>query len=139
MSAWTGGVDTTFTFTDGYLYKLEIVGGSGNKDATATDTATTIVRVRKGVNTTSGQQLLQVVTFNRGNSAVTSFAGHGYVKNASGADITTSLGVTVARNVGTSDAIVYGDSNIPLIVTVTRLGRTADMGTGLSGIAVSIT
>lgn len=138
MSAWTGGVDTTFTFTDGYLYKLEIVGGSANTDSAGT-TGMNIIRVRKGVNTTSGQQLLQTVTFTRGGSNVISFAAHSYVKNASGADITTALGVTVARSIGAGNSLVYGDSNIPLIVTVTRLGRTADMGTGLSGIAVSIT
>ena len=95
MSAWTGGVDTTFTFTDGYLYKLEIVGGSANTDSAGT-TGMNIIRVRKGVNTTSGQQLLQTVTFTRGGSNVISFAAHSYVKNASGADITTALGVTVA-------------------------------------------
>lgn len=138
MTAWTGGVDTSFVFTNGYLYQLEITGGVANSDAAGV-TALTAIRVRKGVNTTSGQQLLYTTVLSRGGSNVSTFTNCGYVKNASGADITTSLGLTVARVVGAASHLLYGDASIPLIVTVTRLGLTTDMGTGLSGIAVSIT
>lgn len=136
MTAWTGGVNTSFVFKNLYTFEVKITGGVFNTDAAGT-TATSAIRVRKGVNTTSGQQLLYTKRISRGGSDVETFVNFGYVKNASGADITTALGVTIQRISGAANNSLYGDANIPLIVTVTRLGLTADL-TGLPGVAVSI-
>lgn len=137
MAAWTGGSNTSFTFTNLYTYRVEITGGVLNTDAAGT-TAESIVRIRKGVGSTAGQQLLYTKRMSRGGSDVETFVNHGYIKNASGADITTSLGVTIQRATGAANVSLFGDANIPLSVTVTRMGLTADLGAGLPGIAVSI-
>lgn len=138
MASWAG-VDTSFTFVNGYLYGLSITGGAYNNGGTLATVERSEVRVRKGVNTTTGLQLLalQVPTLGGGN--VTSFANHGYVKNSSGANITTSLGVTIQRTAGASSNSLFGDTDVRLMVSVRRIGLVSSLGSGIVGVAVAIT
>lgn len=137
MTAYTGGVSENFVLSNGYTYRIEITCGVGNTDAAGT-TASSVIRLRKGINTTSGQQLLYTKHISRGGSDIDTVSAHGYIKNASGVDVTTQIGVTIARNTGTANNLLYGDVNIPLIVELTRMGPTAKLGAGITAVAVSI-
>lgn len=141
MASWSpasNGIDTPFTFLSGYLYRVDVTGGVTNSDAMGTIGLST-VRVRKGVNTTSGQQLLYSVLGSFGGGSVVTFSIWGFVKNATGADITSSLGVTIVRSAGAGTNTVWGDANYRFVLAVTRIGLIANQDAGSVGAAVAIT
>src|SRR5262245_17030734 len=85
MTAWTGGASPTFVFRAGYVHELVVQCGGFDSTVAATAGRANI-RVRKGVNTTSGQQLALIYLPTIGNSSsVTTIGVTRYVKNATGA------------------------------------------------------
>lgn len=135
MSAWTGG-DSTVTFVNGYLYELALSIGAADSGTAGTG-GTAIVRVRRTVNSTSAAILMQKQAPTAGGGAVKNQDFRSYVKNASGSDIAASLGLTVQNLVG-GNGIIYGDSTLPAVLNVYRIGLTADYSS-LGNIASAIT
>jgi hypothetical protein len=136
MTAWTGG-DATVPFTNGYIYRLDLSVGA-HDSGTAGTGGTVIARVRRTVNDTASAILGHWQAATDGGGAVKWHSLWSYVKNASGADISASLGLTVTKSVGGSSSL-YGDtSGLPAILTVTRIGPTASFA-ALAAIAWAIT
>ncbi|HEX8106113.1 MAG TPA: hypothetical protein VF516_00230 [Kofleriaceae bacterium] len=138
MTAWTGGVSSTFLFKAGWVHEMVIqFGGS---DSTAGSSAgRQIARVRKGVNTIVGQQLALMYLSTVGNSgAVTTGSATRYVKNATGADISTQIGMTIQRQTGAGTITLYGDTDVPLTLAMRPLGLISQL-TNFAAVAVSIT
>lgn len=136
MTAWTGGASPTFTFKAGWVHEIFIHGAAADA-GTAGSAGQVAVRVRKGVNTTSGQQLGYMTIVTAGASKVISVTNVRYVKNATAADISTQLGLTVDRQQG-GNALIYGDANIPLMVSMRPIGLISQL-TNFASIAVAIT
>lgn len=137
MSTWTSA--TTYTFAPSQVYELELAGAYY---ASASSEHTGYLRVRKGVNSTAGVQLLQagISTNSVGSTGLDSFTATGFVKNATGANVTSALGVTITRSSGAANLVINGDTLIPLVLRVTRLGNTSDANlANLAAIAAPIT
>lgn len=138
MTAWTGGASPTHVFKAGWVHEVSIQGAVADSNASAVP-ARANVRVRKGVNTTSGQQLALIYAPTVGNSSsVVSCSAIRYVKNATGADISTQLGMTIQRGTGSSNVVLYGDTDVPLMITMRPIGLISEL-TNFAAIAVSIT
>lgn len=135
MTAWTGG-DSTVNFQNGYLYELALSIGAADSGTAGTG-GTAIVRVRRTVNSTSAAILMQKQAMTSGAGAVKNYDFRSYVKNASGSDIAASLGLTVQNLVG-GNGVIYGDSSLPAVLNVYRIGLTADYSS-LGNIASAIT
>jgi len=135
MSAWTGGASPTFVFKAGWVHEL-ILHGAAADAGTAGSAGQVAVRIRKGLNTTSGQQLGYTTISTVGASKVISTTSIRYVKNATALDISTQLGLTVDRQQG-GNALIYGDANIPLMVSMRPIGLISQL-TNFAAIAVSI-
>lgn len=136
MTDWGAGGSTTFAFPDGYLSELRLVGGC--YDAGTTGSAgRPIVRVRKGVNNTTGLIVMTIYPVTAGGSQVMSFTAHSYLKNVTGSPISCKFGLTVTKNTG-GNAGIYGDGNVPMMLTVAQLGKTTDLP-GLAAVAVALT
>jgi hypothetical protein len=116
------------TFKNNYLYRIDIEniqwypGGAG---AHAGE-----IRVRKGAASVVGQLLLNFFV-----QSAAGFLGNpksgrltGFVKNQSGADITTKLSITITVTVGAISMNLYSFVSAPIIMTVTSLGMTNDAG-----------
>jgi hypothetical protein len=136
MTAWTGG-DATVTFTNGYLYRLNLSIGAAD-GGTAGTGGTVTVRVRRTVNSTAAATLLQKQAQTSGAGAVKTHDLVSYAKNASGGDIAASLGLTVQQLVG-SNGLIYGDgSGLAAVLTVSRIGLSSAYAS-LATIAWAIT
>jgi hypothetical protein len=135
MTAWTGG-DSTVTFVNGYIYELALSVGAADSGTAGTGGAA-LVRVRRTVNSTSAAVLMTKQAMTSGGGAVKCHDFRAYVKNASGADIAASLGLTVQNLVG-GNGVIYGDATLPVILNVYRIGPTADYSS-LGNIANAIT
>lgn len=71
MTAWTGGASPTFVFKAGWVHELSIQGAVDDSGTGGT-AGRIIARVRKGLNTTSGQQLALIYAISRGGGIVIS-------------------------------------------------------------------
>jgi hypothetical protein len=115
--------EPSFTFVADRCYRVVIQYGA--YASAATDTVAR-VRVRKGSASTTGQQLAfwqaSMTSANVGSSSVGSFHGIGYVKNNSGSNVTTDLSVTIERQSGAANVTLYGDSDMPVVLTVEDIG-----------------
>lgn len=136
MASWTGG-DATITFTNGYIYRVELTVGAHDAGTAGTG-GSVIAKVRKTVNDTSSATLGQWQLATDGGGAVKTHTVASYVKNASGADIAASMGITVTKLVGGNGSL-YGDaSGLTCLLVVTRLGLTTDHS-GISSVVWAIT
>jgi hypothetical protein len=138
MTAWTGGNSASFLFKAGWVHEVNVQGGCAD-NGTSGFAGRVIVRVRKGLNTTSGTQLALHYQTTRGNSlSVVNFSFTRYVKNATGADITSACGLTIQANMGGTTAVIYGDADTPLMLTIKPIGTTANLPQ-FANIAAAIT
>jgi hypothetical protein len=130
--------EPTFEFTAGRLYRLDIQCGVFNSAASNTVAR---LRVRKGSAAIAGQQLAfwqpSPHSANISSSSVMSFHGTAYVKNNSGATVSTKLTVTIERQSGAANVSLYGDADMPLTLAVEDIG-TPGQQVGLSDVAVEI-
>lgn len=137
MTSWAGS-SASFLFKAGWVHEMTVQGGVAD-NGTAGFAGRVIVRIRKGLNTTSGVQLGLYYAVTRGNSlSVCNFSFTRYVKNATAADITSACGLTVQANMGGTTAVIYGDSDTPAMLTMKPIGTIASLP-GFAGVAASIT
>jgi hypothetical protein len=135
MAGWTGGASPTFLFKNGWVYSAVVQVG-------VTDTGTAFqagrvdVRMRKGF-TTGGQQLGHAYCMTRGGDSVVDTQFIRFIKNISGADVNTQIGMTVQLGAG-GNAKIFGDVSSPFTLSVTPLGLTTVL-TNHASIAVAIT
>lgn len=130
-ASWTA--EPNATFRNKHIYEVEVRFGLGPSAATAMETT---VRLRKGAQTTAGQQL---ASWREVDVQATYFVPKSekcYIKNTSGADITTALSLTVQRTGSANNVSIYGTADLPLRVVVQDLGLEASHK--LSPIATAI-
>lgn len=113
--------EPAFIFAPGLVYELILVTGAFPSAATDSVTA---VRIRKGSATTSGTQYAfwQIPLASSEASNLCSHTHIAWVKNGSTGGIETKLSITNARVNGAASTSLFGDSNIPMILTVKSVG-----------------
>lgn len=137
MTAWTGGASPTHVFKSGWVHELSIQGAVADSNA-GTAPLRCNVRVRKGLNTIVGQQLALIYALSMGaSSTVISCSAIRYIKNATAVDISTQLGMTIQRGTGAGNSLLYGDADVPLMVTMRPIGLISQL-TNFAAIAISI-
>lgn len=125
--------EPNMTFRAGHIYKVELQFGLGINASSATSMLT---RIRKGAQTVAGQIL---ASFIDGENDFSLFMPHfhiAWIKNATAANITSALSLTVQRTSASNNASLYGDSTIPLQITIQDMGLQS--GHPCTGIASSI-
>jgi len=137
MTTWDGSSDATAPFLDLYIYRLDLSIGAYDAGVAGTG-GSVLVRVRRTVNSTAAAEIGQWQPATDGGGAVKSHHLVSWVKNASGGNINASLGLTVELLVGGAGSIYGNGAGLPCILTVTRLGLSADHP-GLSAVAWSVT
>jgi len=133
MTAWTGG-DANVVFKNGYLYRADLQINAFQADAAR---GVLTIQLHKTVNTTANiWQVWQCSGYWVGDYQTYHFVA--YLKNSSGGDITTPLGLGVTAIEGAGNASINGNATVPCILTVTCIGATADY-TALTACATAIT
>jgi hypothetical protein len=134
MTAWTGG--GTFTFEQGNLYRWSLAFGFYDTSGAAAHLCE--IRLRKGFST-AGLQLGQFRrTTAAGHASLVQTGYHsGYIKNASGGEVVTSVGVSIQRATGAGTVALYGDATFQMNLTLEHIGSTSAFPV-LSAIAVEI-
>jgi hypothetical protein len=110
-----------YEFADGRLYRATLVAGIALDSAVD---SISLVRVRKGAQTTSGTVLIlwQPNTSTAAATAVATVTQVGYFRNASGGTVTSKLSVTLTKGAGANQRL-YGDGNIPLSLSIEDYGK----------------
>lgn len=122
LPAWTSADDVRIK--DGHFYSFHVRGGVFSSVNAFGELAT--IRVRKTVNSTASQILGTVKLLVYSNASVTGFDSTFYVKNATGADIDITPGITVARAAGTGNHSLFGDATtFPLWIRIKDEGIAA--------------
>lgn len=138
MSAWGAGSSSNVLWRTGHLYRVDV--SSGWVDSSS-EVAVVNIRARKTINNTGAQQLgfwKPCIPAIGAANAVSTF-GQCYVKNVSGADITSTPGLTIQRITGAGTLSLFGDANIECSLTVSDMGLTTDTNlTALASQAVAI-
>lgn len=134
MTAWTGG--GTFTFEDAQLYRWRLAFGFYDTSGAAAHLCD--IRLRKGF-TTAGLQLGQ---FRRvtvaGLANLVQMGYHsGYIKNATGGQVVTAVGVSIQRATGAGTVALYGDATFQMNLTLDHIGNVGAHPT-LAAIAVEV-
>jgi hypothetical protein len=135
MSAW-GGSNPDFLIETGWIYECNCVVNVADTGTSGTAAQMTW-RLRKGINTTSGQQLGQRYLATKGGDHVCSHTAIVYIKNVTGTNITTKLGFTIAGNSGGPNFKLYGDTSVPLSVAIKKLALVAN-APNVAGVATAI-
>lgn len=118
----TWAIEPTCVFKNKHIYRVEVHYALGPSSATA---MTTSVRLRKGAQTVAGQVL---GVWGDVDTQATFFSPHyhdGYIKNTSGADISTTLSLTVQRTGSANNVSILGDATTKLTVVIKDLGLEA--------------
>lgn len=134
MTAWTSGGN--FTFEQGQLYRWNLAFGFYDSAGTA---HLCDIRLRKGFST-GGLQLAQfrrVTVAGVGASIVQMGYHSGFIKNASGGQVVTPIGVSIQRGAGTSNVALYGDATFQMVLTLEQVGAVGSYPT-LAAIAPEI-
>lgn len=139
VGSWNASSSATMTWKAGRLYRVLCRAGVF-ESASTVNVAT--VRIRKTVNSTAALQLL----FFR--AAIPAGVGTnvpeplglfgGYVKNATGADISAVPGMTIQKVVGTGNVSLYGDTSVQCFITIEDVGLVS-ANAPLAAIATAIT
>jgi len=134
MTAWTSG--GTFTFENGLLYRWALAFGF--YDTSGAQAHLCDIRLRKGF-TTGGLQLGQFRrTTAPGHANLVQQAYHeGFIKNATGGQVVTSVGVSIQRATGAGTVALYGDATFQMVLTLEEIGQASAHAT-LAGIAVEV-
>lgn len=128
--------EPTFDFPDNGLFKLTCIGNVINAAATA---QLGQIKIRKGSASVAGT-ILGLTEW----PVAAGFAGlgigfvfHSWVKNTSGATVSTKLSATIQRVAGAGNFSLHGDAPRPLRIEVEHIGDPADQP-GIAAIAVQI-
>lgn len=133
MAAWHASSDANVTFGDGKLYEVKYSAGYSYSAGFASNTT---IRLRKAVNSVAGTPYW-TWQLSLANTTRHDIVLRGILKNASGADISTSLGLT-GQSIDGGNHILIGDATTPAILTVSYIGMSADYP-ALAAAATSIT
>jgi hypothetical protein len=135
--SWNASSDASITWRNGYIYL--VMFNTGHYDSAGSIHVSTI-RIRKSVNSTAAQELIfrRAVEVAGVGANVSTFCDFGYVKNASGADIVSTPGMTIQRVVGAANVSLYGDASELCGISVFCLGLSANFA-GLAARATAIT
>lgn len=140
IPAATWASEPNFTFSDKHLYQVRLRFGTGIVAAGPTQMSG-VVRLRKGSASTTGQILYAVTVDEFSNFVFVGREYNAYIKNVSGADITTKLSLTIARLGGATEWSLAGHApgvtGTPCDVFLQDLGLAA--GHPWSGNSVTIT
>lgn len=120
-------------FRNKHIYKIEAHYGLGISASSATAIT---VRMRKGAQTTAGQVLASWADVETQSVLFGPHFHTGWIKNTSGADITSALSLTVQRASAANNASLYGDGTLLLQITIKDEGLEA--GHKCSPIATAI-
>lgn len=131
-SAWVH--EPSLNFVNGKLYKFMVQWQLGIQSAGA---SAMYVKFRKGAQTITGQILFQSLQQESSALSYNTRFMTGYVKNVSGANISTALSMTIQRTAGGSDCRIYGDTDTPVIVQIDDIGYASTHK--MAAVATSIT
>lgn len=128
--------EPTYVFPDGRMFLMTVVGGAFSSVATA---QAANIRIRKGAQTIVGTVLgtWEHIAPAGFLGAAISFTYVTYVKNTSGATVSSKLSLTIQRISGASNYSLYGDATVPLSIAVEDIGTVA-RHPELADIAVSV-
>lgn len=130
-ASWTH--EPNMTFYDNHIYQIGI---QVKTNANAAGDNTCAIILRKGSAAIAGQFLWRWDFECNNLFASGSKYGVGWIKNVSGANITTALTLTAARSGGANQIAMGGDANGPLILTVQDLGVRLDDFSNNNNVAV---
>lgn len=135
ITAWTTNNATNALFKAGYAYKVECTTRHYNDGASGVGDNTFFLR--KTVNNTSSQLLgSERLNAPSGNSSIVTSTINFYVHNATGADISASLGIGVNKMVGGGNAKMT-DTRIAMYVIGTVAGIGATNLSAMSSTAIA--
>lgn len=122
MTAWTGG--GTFTFEQGQLYRWNLAFGFYDSAGTA---HLCDIRLRKGFSTGGllVGQFRRVTVAGVGASIVQMGYHSGFIKNATGGQVVTPIGVSIQRSAGTGTVALYGDATFQMNLTLEQVGAVS--------------
>lgn len=134
--SYTGRNEPNFNFAAGLVYQMTLVTGAF--PSTATNSITS-VRIRKGSGTISGTQYAywQVPLNSAENGNVGSHTQIAWVKNAGAGSVSTKLSITNQRINGAATTSLFGDGNVPIILSVMSVGAIAQLP-NLATVAVQV-
>lgn len=130
-ASYDGATSPSVDFRAGRCYEMQLDHGMFANAPGATNQ--TRVRIRKGTASIVGQILGEAIHDVPNSFAVTSKSMRTFVRNNTGADISTDLSITVQRLAGAAaNFTITGQPDVPLNLTVKDRGRIARSGfTGL--------
>jgi len=134
IPAATWALEPHMTFVNGFMYRVDVLFGV---QMTAFPQVFT-VRLRKGSATVAGQQLCRWSDTSRQATFAEGYTKTGWIYNASGADITTDLSLTIARISAAGNASLFGDAGQKLEVVIQRVGYVDTVGAGLEHVCKPI-
>lgn len=119
-------VEPIFDFLSGRIYKATLTGFA--IESTGAGGAVSLIRLRKGSQTTVGTQLTLKEMFHpAGFGALTqSFSYIGFFKNTSGATVSTPLSLSINGVIGAGTWSLYGDANDALKVSIEDVAWAGD-------------
>lgn len=113
------------TFFNGRTYEIKLRCPIYGSPGAAVGLST--LRVRKGSAVVAPAQQLAFFRADFGAFAANveeAYRGSAYVKNVSGQDITTKLSLTIQRVSGADSVNIFGNSDLPVVLTVEDVGDT---------------
>lgn len=120
----TWNVEPSFTFYHGRLFKWTL---EYHVALSAATDSSTFILIRKGAASTTGT-VLGGISANAPSSAAANAAGgiaSGYFANTTALDVTTALSVTNRQTGGAAQTLLYGDTTIPIRLTIEDKGEYA--------------
>lgn len=136
VAAWTNS--NSATLLNAHSYMIHVSGGAFSSASSTTEQVS--IAIRTAVNSTGAQKVgdCRVNVFQAG-ASVSSFETIKFVKNATGANLTKTFGLTVKRLTGSGNGSLYGDTStpLPLVLAVYDLGLSSE--TQLGNVAVAVT
>lgn len=116
--------EPTLALANGRVFRFMLQFGAYGSSAVA---SLTVVRVRAGAQTISGTQLgYYDVNIGPFGGIVAAYSYIGFFKNTSGSTVNTKLSITNIRTTGATTTFLYGDANIPILMTVEDIGSSSD-------------
>lgn len=127
IAAWDANSSASVTLKNGRFYGIRATFGIANRNAGASNQIA-IVRLRQAVNsivaTELGRATIETIGFDQVTTRQITFR----VFNTSGADVGITPGLTIQRQTGANNHILYGDANLTTSLEVFDLGRAIDVG-----------
>jgi hypothetical protein len=136
LAAWTGS--SAATLLNGHVYELVAEGGCFSSVSSGTEQVA--IRVRTAVNSIVAQKVAeQRINVVNAGANVSNFGMTRYIKNATGAALTKTFGVSTLRTQGTGNASIFGSTTeFPITVVVRDMGLSTE-NAQLAAVAIAVT